>query len=212
MVSVELNMKIFGVGFIKTGTVSLGRALQCLGYAHCHGSFLVGNRMIEPYLSGNLEPLFQEIEKYDSFEDFPFCAPGMMKILDHKYPDSKFILTTREGESWYQSVTNYLEPNNMVLTSQKANKTRPMGNLYGLINYLLVTFGTLDMTNNKKHYIEKYQEYNQSVIDHFKECPDKLLVVSWMEGDGWEKLCSFLNKSIPKITFPHANKNPNKVI
>ena len=27
------------------------------------------------------------------------------------------------------------------------------------------------------------------------------------EGDGWEKLCKFLNKPIPDMEFPHENKN-----
>jgi hypothetical protein len=27
------------------------------------------------------------------------------------------------------------------------------------------------------------------------------------DGDGWEKLCKFLNKPIPDMEFPHENKS-----
>jgi len=30
-----------------------------------------------------------------------------------------------------------------------------------------------------------------------------LLVVCWENGDGWDKLCSFLNKRKPDEPFPH---------
>jgi hypothetical protein len=45
------------------------------------------------------------------------------------------------------------------------------------------------------------------VIDYFADKPDKLLVICWENKDGWNKLCDFLNKSVPKVPFPHLNKS-----
>jgi hypothetical protein len=39
---------------------------------------------------------------------------------------------------------------------------------------------------------------NSENILHMNICDD---------GDGWEKLCKFLNKEIPNIDFPHKNRN-----
>ena len=30
-------------------------------------------------------------------------------------------------------------------------------------------------------------------------------LLEWQVGDGWESLCAFLDKPVPKMDFPHAN-------
>jgi hypothetical protein len=196
-------MKVFGVGFSKTGTVSFGKAMQLLQYNHCHGSYVTGNLLLHSYLSGNHNELHKLIAKHDSFDDLPFCAPGVPQMLDKRYPNAKFVLTTRDPESWYSSMHRYL-PKNMA--QFRGRDGLPLGPFYGLVNYILAIFGTTDLTN-KKHVIETYNAYNQSIIDHFSDRSDKLLVVSWMNGEGWPELCKFLGKPKPALKFPHANKN-----
>ena len=51
-----------------------------------------------------------------------------------------------------------------------------------------------------------YNNHNKNVIAYFKDKTDQLLVMNISEGDGWEKLCSFLNKPLPKKPFPYKNK------
>jgi len=201
-------MKVFGVGFIKTGTVSLGDALKQLGYNHCDGSYVTGNQLVHGYLSGNYGTLDNLISQYDSFDDFPFCAPGVAKHLDKAYPDSKFILTTRDPNLWFNSVSSYFRspdggPANLAHGCKYG--ALPLGPSYGLINYMLATFGALQIDANQAHYIQTYKQYNQDIIDYFSDKPGKLLVVNWA-GSGWDKLCPFLDKSIPKNRFPHLNR------
>jgi len=53
--------------------------------------------------------------------------------------------------------------------------------------------------------LKRYENYNKRAIEHFKERTDKLLVMNIIDGDGWDKLCNFLNKPIPNKPFPHKN-------
>jgi hypothetical protein len=53
---------------------------------------------------------------------------------------------------------------------------------------------------------EAYREYDGRVKDFFKDkSSEKLLVLDIPGGDGWSKLCSFLNAAVPKKPFPHEN-------
>jgi hypothetical protein len=68
--------------------------------------------------------------------------------------------------------------------------------------------------HNKKHGgkidIKKWTYlYNTKVpeiVDYFFY-KDNFLLIDITRGEGWEKLCPFFNKPIPKIPFPHKNKS-----
>jgi hypothetical protein len=210
--------KVFGVGMIKTGTCSFARCMKVLGFNHLDGGFKIGNQLANSYMSGDYRAILSKAHNYESFEDFPWCAPGFYRLLDTKFPESKFVLTIRSAESWYDSLrrmckpsfnTSGIEPD--ILEISKRSNELPVGRFYGLIIYLLATFGTLDIADNKGHIIDTYNNYNNSIIDYFnKGLDNRLLVVDWEAGDGWEKLCKFLGKKIPNTKFPHLNIDPNK--
>ncbi len=88
--------KVFGIGLNKTGTKTLGACLVHFGYNHKS----VDAPAFELYKKGDLNGLFEIIDKYDSFEDWPW--PLIYKEIDEKFRDSKFILTTRKTpEIWF---------------------------------------------------------------------------------------------------------------
>ncbi len=202
-------MKVFGVGMIKTGTISFSVAMQRLGFGHLQGSYQTANRLLGPYLNSDWKAIYALVDKYDSFDDFPFCAPGAVAWLDKKYPDSKFVLTTRDPASWYNSIVKYFrlsETTDLLKASQKDDPKLPLGKYFGLVNYALKTFGTVDLYNNPEQVVKAYCNYNESVIDYFEDRPERLLRVCWMDGDGFPELCKFLNKPLLDAKFPHANK------
>ncbi len=91
--------KIFGIGFHRTGTTSLRDALRLLGYT-CgrHSPYLY------PELQQNVfTSTFKVVQRYDAFQDFPWFL--IYHELDQEFPYSKFILTTRNSESWFNSIT-----------------------------------------------------------------------------------------------------------
>ncbi len=76
--------KIFGIGLSKTGTSTLNKALEILGFASIHYPM-------------NLK----QIEAHDAATDIPIAAA--FERLDSLFPNSKFIYTIREREEWLES-------------------------------------------------------------------------------------------------------------
>lgn len=79
-------MKTFEVGLIKTGTTSLGRAFEILGYRH---------KGWDPSLARDMKDnkwgnIFAAIDSYDAFQDLPWHDIDV-RVLDLLYPGSKYI-------------------------------------------------------------------------------------------------------------------------
>ena len=58
--------------------------------------------------------------------------------------------------------------------------------------------------------VERYERHNADVMKHFSGRLGDLLVVNWEDGDGWTRLCHFLEMDVPEKPFPHANKGSYK--
>ena len=93
--------KIFGIGLSRTGTKSLTLALNMLGFKVAHypdDEITLKELMAEKYN-------FSILNDFDGITDItvaPFYAQ-----LDNLFPDSKFILTIRDKESWLRSVETH---------------------------------------------------------------------------------------------------------
>ena len=96
--------KVFCVGFNKTGTTSLGKALQMLGYDHSTFNRKV---WIDYYLKGHLDKVIEYTAKYDSFDDLPWLKEDMIPILDRSFPGSKYIYLERDEISWKKSLARW---------------------------------------------------------------------------------------------------------
>jgi hypothetical protein len=167
------DYKIFCIGFFKTGTTSLCKAFNILGYRSAH------------LLRGGIEPKEGWLDyikkcKYDAYTDKPFA--DIYQQLDEAFPNSKFVLTVRDKQSLVKSHANYFEGTpNEIKTPQELERL-----------------------------MQKYEKHNREVIEYFKNKPSQLLVMNIFEEDGWEKLCSFLNKPAPNRSFPNINKGRYK--
>jgi len=175
-----MAIKIFCIGFHKTGTSSLASALKTLGYR------VTGpNGIRDPDIADNVYALADSlVNEFDAFQDNPW--PVIYKYLDEKYPNGKFILTIRSTESWIKSQVSHF-----------GRRETPMREWI---------YGTGCPKGNEKIYTERFDKHNEEVIDYFKDRPNDLLVLDLSKGDCWDKLCSFLGADIPDIPFPHANK------
>jgi hypothetical protein len=172
--------KIFCIGFHKTGTTSLAVALKKLGY-----SVTGPNGVQDLNISQNVFVMaYALVEQYDAFQDNPW--PIIYKELDTKYPGSKFILTLRDSKSWIRSQVRHF-----------GVQETPMRKwIYGV--------GCPE--GNEEIYVNRFENHNKEVLAYFKERPSDLLILNLAKGDGWERLCPFLEKEIPNEPFPHANK------
>ncbi|MEX2605902.1 MAG: sulfotransferase family protein [Kiritimatiellia bacterium] len=174
--------KIIGVGFQKTGTSTLRDALRILGYRvkDCTPRPLIS------ILKGDFQNVVTMLDGYDAVEDTPWYM--IYKELDGLIPHSKFILTLRDPESWFRSVSRHIGD------LRSPHHEWIYGKGKGLPKY------------HKRNAIRVYSTHNQEVLDYFKDRPDDLLVLDFTKGDRWEPLCGFLDHSVPDAPFPHANE------
>lgn len=176
-------MKVFGIGMFKTGTTTLGNALQSLGY-HCFNGpwknvdefpYDPWNETPEIYVA-NKKKLIAKVEQYDAFQDYPFMFA--YKELDQWFPGSKFILTTRDPQSLAKSDIEMWKRQNLARGDEVPSASK---------------------------FIQRYENHYSQVRQYFESRTDDLLTVSWFDGDEWTQLCQFLDCPIPSIPFPHAN-------
>ncbi len=171
--------KVFGIGFHKTGTTSLGRALEQLGYRVC-GKLGVRHAQIAKHAR---RLAFRQLERHDAFQDNPW--PLLYRELDQWCPGSKFILTLRPTQKWIESVVRHF-----------GSQDTPMREwIYGVGHPL----------GNEEIYARRYEAHNAAVLEYFAKRPQDLLVFHTGGGDGWPELCRFLGREIPAGEFPHAN-------
>lgn len=175
-------MKVFGVGFLRTGTSSLAMALNMLG---------IKTLQLPKELYYNID--HDIIREFEGFTDSPITL--LYKELDKRHPNSKFVHTIRDEKSWLKSI-KWLFTTGRVKYKESFNK-------YG-DEFNMKLFGTTQF--DQKLFLQKYREYNQDVFDYFTNRPDDYLVLDITQGEGFEKLCPFLGKPMPDRPFPHRNK------
>ncbi|MEZ4722409.1 MAG: sulfotransferase, partial [Flavobacteriales bacterium] len=96
------STKVFCIGFMKTGTTTMNRALSELGYRVSNKSW----RLLMPIVKNDWEKVAEHAELWDALEDNPI--PLIYRELDEMFPKSKFILTKRDPEEWYRSVSYHI--------------------------------------------------------------------------------------------------------
>jgi len=76
--------KIFCIGYNKTGTSSLGKSLEMLGYRHIG----FNKKVWEQYYKNNkIEKILNYASKFESFDDLPWPMEDMIPILDQSVPE-----------------------------------------------------------------------------------------------------------------------------
>ncbi|KAG2216971.1 hypothetical protein INT45_011877 [Circinella minor] len=198
-------LKIIGVGYGRTGTESLRVALNMLGYNTHH--------MREMFNRDGHPEVFQEAYEhpdneidwdmlYDGFDaavDWPTAE--FLEPLMKKYPDAKILLTERDFESWYKSVSNTLHP--MATQVMKSSDSEYMRRIHSMVSTIAMNGDIADPKRfqNKEDIKKKFEEHYNKVKRIVPK--DRLLVLQL--GEGWNRLCEFLDKPIPNEPYPRTN-------
>jgi len=167
--------KVFGIGLSRTGAPTLNDSLEMLGY---RSHFLLIHEDLDALLP-----------KFDAFTHLPLVEK--YAELDRRFPNSKFILSIRERESWLQSCEYRIT---LAASNASAASLELLQRIYG------------SATFDRALFSSTYDRYHDEVKQHFKG-RDDLLVLDLCGGEGFEKLCPFLKKDIPQQSFPHSKKN-----
>lgn len=188
-------MKYVCVGQPKTGTKTMAKIFKLLNFKvnsnplclDNNEDFILLDNGISYYINDGIIKCNNNIEIFEAFHDYPYSFN--YEYINDNFPDSKFILTIRDSETWFNSLINYQYIPNSV------NK-KLLKKLYGYDIILL---------ENKTDVISKYNEYNTNIINYFNDKPSKLLIVDLTKDDNKIKLMNFLKKDI-QFEIPHENK------
>ncbi len=140
-------MKVIGVGFGRTGTMSLKAALEQLGAGPCfHMIDLIMGEKKErdlPYwmqtAAGEQVDWQEAFDGWEATVDWPGAA-RWREICD-AFPEAPVLLNVREFEGWYASVENTILAAKLAAQSGElepdANRPPPDPRLWGVIDALI---------------------------------------------------------------------------
>jgi len=192
-------LRVIGVGFARTGTTSLRAALCTLGLGPCYHMLDVMSdpRRVRQWLDlarGGAPDWDRVFDGYRSAVDWPVAA--YWRALADAYPDAKLILTTRDPDSWYDSVRNTIfkprvdPPRGPArLAARLAEALSP-----DLRAFLAMTSETVerplfdDRLDDRAHMTAAFTRHIARVQSAFP--PGRLL--TFRAADGWPPLCEFL--------------------
>lgn len=221
--STDGQLEVIGVGYGRTGTYSLTLALEQLGYKTLHTQHMYetpaildmwDEKIFTPAIrSGNAAlgtPNFDLIASsgFTATADLPMSL--YWEQLVTRYPDSKFILTTRDNsEVWFRSwdmlTKTITQPTRFFRWMSHADQiNRYYRWLFAHINkdnsYLTVPLPLPDQ--NEERAVISYEEHNRRVREVIPS--DRLLEYNVKQG--WEPLCNFLEiADCPTTPFPRTN-------
>lgn len=179
--------KIFGIGWAKTGTTSLGECLTILGYRHQSQDKIA----MQLYSQGRINEVVDRAASRESFEDWPWLL--LFRELDAAYPGSYFVLTDRDPGKWLRSYRAML--------SRQGEASAAMNDMRSAL------YGLKFPDPTDEDLLARYAKHKADVFEYFSG-RDNLLLVNWEAGDGWPQLCEFIGLPVPHVPFPHANKAP----
>jgi hypothetical protein len=203
-------VKVIGVGFGRTGTMSLKAALERLGAGPCFHmiDLIVGEdreRLIPKWVDvadGRAD--WQDV--FDGFEatvDWP-AAARWREICD-AFPDAPVLLNVREFEPWYTSMENTIRAAKVTppdALQQDANRPLPNPLLWQVIDRLIWEGDFQGRFEDKAWVRELYDARNAEIKATIP--PERLTV--WELGvDGWEPLAAMLGVEVPNEPFPRLH-------
>ena len=190
-----MALQVIGAGFGRTGTESMKRALEMLGFGPCYHMYEVypdpaRYKMWQDILDGEITPDWDHV--FDGFQatvDWPACT--YWRELSAQFPEAKILLTIRSSESWLASMENTILP---ALRDPKHE---------GTIGHKIKakTFGNRVALEDHPHVVEVFNRHNAEVQAAFG--PERLL--TYELGSGWEPLCAFLGVDVPDTPYPRGN-------
>ena len=200
-------MKIICAGLSKTGTKSIAKALQVLGFSvfdFMEHITIHHDEWVSIYRHGKIPDFLSMYKDVDAVTDLP--AAIWYEEIHQTFPDAKVILSVRDSEEvWLKSWTNH------------TSVYRNVGFLKKMIMWYIIpytkgidatfiedirmsAYGTLRPESTVLHK-KKYREHNERVQAVIPK--EKLLIFNVKQG--WKPLCEFLRCEIPDEEFPRVN-------
>jgi len=166
------SKKIFCLGFNKTGTTSMAKLFSELDIPV--GPQRPAELLINDWKNDNFKSILRYVKHEGvAFQDVPFSLKKLYPILDKEF-------LRDSPEQWYKSLTSFHAKN--FGKGKIPDKKTLQESTYVYKGWLWEVNRAVSNTPendvyNKDLLIELYNEHNASVINYFKNTPEKLLVV-----------------------------------
>lgn len=214
----DQNPKIICLGLNKTGTTSFQKGLENLGinfFPHLRSMV----DFVPSYHHGNIFPILSILQnpKYRAFGDMPFSFPSFYKHIYEHRPNDIYVLTIREStEKWVKSFKQYHEwllknaneksINNHPSTLSVENVVSKT-HLKNFISPLFDEYGLFENKPEDSYLSEIYENYNNEVIEFFRNKPNSNFMVLDVSKPGeLKKFSDWLGISNSEMDFPWENK------
>jgi hypothetical protein len=138
------------------------------------------------------------IDAYDGHTDVPW--PGLYGEIMSRVPSSRFILVTRDPESWWRSVVRHWS------LSIVGRKLSPFEKIQ-FRKYLSCDPRTVFGLKHKHILVDAYMQHLEAVRHDIPT--EKLLTFDLLDAEKENKLQAYL-KSAQKPEFPHFGNQKNK--
>ena len=199
----EPLLEVIGAGYGRTGTMSLKRALEILGFGRCyHFTELLKRGHAARWLAiANGEPADWRslFAGYSATVDWP--AAAYYRVLANHYPDAKVILTVRDPDEWHASIREALLPLRRTLSAWI-----PWASRLGRLTDRVIWDGTFEGRAAERDFaVARFDRHTREVCAEIDA--RRLLVFDVKQG--WEPLCRFLDRPVPGVPFPRANPRSN---
>lgn len=202
------NMKVICAGLSKTGTKSIAKALQVLGFSvfdFFEHIIVHHDEWVAIYRQGKTPDFLSMYKDVDAITDLP--AAFWYDEIHQTFPDAKVILSVRDNEDvWVES-----------WVAGQLALLRRGGFFQRMIWRYIIPFtqgfdvpffDDIDMAaygtlrpESTVLYKKKYREHNERVQAVIPK--EKLLIFNVKQG--WKPLCEFLGCEIPDQEFPRRN-------
>jgi hypothetical protein len=188
--------KIFQIGFNKCGTTSFYFLFKTIRpiIKSIHWDFgRLAHTIHKNYIKE--KPLLSGYEDYDFYSDMEgtidedinspmiYAHKEYYKDLDKQYPDSKFILNTRDVYDWLESRKSHINRKNYSIPSYFERCKFH----YKLNDHQLI-----------EKWLLEWEDHHNDVLNYFKDRPDDLLIYN-VDHDDLDKIKKFF----PEVNFRH---------
>jgi hypothetical protein len=205
-------VKIIGVGFGRTGTMSLKAALEQLGAGPCFHmiDLIMGeNRQRDlaywtKIAAGEQVDWHEVFDGWEATVDWPACS--RWEELIEAFPDAPVLLNVRDFDGFYKSCQNTILAVKQAAMAGElepdANREQPAPELWGVIE-ALIWQGDFQGRFEDKEWVRSMFEQRIETIK--ARVPADRLIVWELGVDGWEPLAEALGVPVPDEPFPRLH-------
>jgi hypothetical protein len=200
-----LPLDVIGSGFGRTGTASLKRALETLGFGPCHHMeevMLLHPEQVahwQAIVAGKPVVWDDVFAGYRSQVDWP--GAHVWRELSLAYPNAKVVHSVRQEDGWWTSFSNTI---GKLFATYKDAPEPPPPHILAMMEAMEIAIVQQTLggsPTDRERCLAAYRRRTEQVRAALP--PERLLVFDVREG--WEPLCAFLGVPVPEEPFPRFN-------